>query len=63
METKQNFMEVHIMSRQICEVNARNKEEALMALELLKEKIEKIPYAQHMEPVYETAVVTNAGKA
>lgn len=51
------------MSRQICEVNAQSKEEALLALDILKKKIEKIPYTQHMEPVYETAVVTNEGKA
>lgn len=49
------------MSRQVCEINAQSKEEAIMALEMLKSKIMDIPYDQHMEPVYEKVIVTNEG--
>lgn len=51
------------MSRQICEVSAQNKQEALLALDMLKEKIKEIPCTQSMEPVHETVVVTNEGRA
>lgn len=51
------------MGRQICELSTQNKEEALMALELLMERVKAIPYDQSMEPVYETVVVTNEGTA
>lgn len=51
------------MSRQICEVSANNKQEALMALDMLKKRIEEIPHTQSMEPIHETVVVTNEGRA
>lgn len=51
------------MSRQICEISAMNKQEALMALDMLKERIKEIPHAQSMDPVHETVVVTNEGRA
>ena len=51
------------MNRQICEVSAKNKQEALTALEMLKERIQEIPHTQSMETVHETVVVTNEGRA
>lgn len=47
------------MVRTICEVNAQSKEEALLALEYLRQEVEKIPRDQHLEPVHfiATAVV------
>lgn len=51
------------MSRQVCEVSAQNKQEALMALEMLKKRIQEIPHTQSVEPVHETVAVTNEGRA
>lgn len=45
-------------SRQVCEINAQSKAEAIMALEMLKAKIMDMPY---MEPVHEKVIVTNEG--
>lgn len=51
------------MGRQICEVSAKNKQEALIALDMLRERIKEIPNTHSMEPVHETVEVTNEGRA
>lgn len=51
------------MGRKICELSAQNKQEALVALDLLRDRINSIPDSQSAEPVCETVVVTNEGRA
>lgn len=50
------------MSRRICEITAQNKQEALMALDMLKEEIQKIPYSQSMKSIHEKVLVINEGR-